>query len=99
MNDNNIYFSLVTSALWFHNVIALDFGIAVNVFWKHLEDKMYDTKDVYGNKDPLPASRAFQILDRALKTLEELPEGYRDFYARRLIARIETKALKDDFPT
>ena len=93
---NDFYF---LSALWFHNVISIDFGIAVNVFWKHLDDKLYDTKDTYGNKDPLPASRSFQILDRALKTLEELPDCYRDFYARRLIARIEKKALTGDFPT
>ena len=80
-------------------MISLDFGISVNVFWKHLDNKFYDTKDVYGNKDPLPASRAFQIVDRALKTLEELPDGYRDFYARRLMDRIKSKAVNNDFPT
>lgn len=61
---------------------------------------MYDNKDTYGNKDPLPASRAFQIADRAIKALEELPEEYRDFYARRLINRIEKKAVNTrEFPT
>ena len=59
---------------------------------------MYDSKDTYGNKDPNPVTRAFQIVDRAIKTLEELPSEYRDFYARRLIARIEKKAV-EDFPT
>lgn len=72
----------------------------MNVFWKHLDDDMYDNKDTYGNKDPLPASRAFQIADRAIKALEELPEEYRDFYARRLINRIEKKAVNTrEFPT
>ena len=85
-------------ALWFHNVISLNFGVAVNVFWKHLSGDMYDSKDTYGNKDPNPVTRAFQIVDRAIKTLEELPSEYRDFYARRLIARIEKKAV-EDFPT
>ncbi|KAK6165655.1 hypothetical protein SNE40_022541 [Patella caerulea] len=84
---------LFIPALWFHNVISLDFGIAVNVFWKHLDDVMYDKKDPYGNKDPLPAQRATQILDRALKTLDELPEEYRNFFARRLISRIEKKTF------
>jgi len=70
--------------------------VAVNVFWKHLDDIMYDGKDTYGNKDPLPAVRAFQIVDRAIKALEELPEEYQDFYARRLINRIESKAVKND---
>jgi tRNA wybutosine-synthesizing protein 5 len=74
-------------------VIALEFGIAVNIFWKHLDDSMYDNKDTYGNKDLTPASRAMQIMDRALKALEELPDSYKDFYGRRLIAKIEKKSL------
>ncbi|ESP01531.1 hypothetical protein LOTGIDRAFT_180300 [Lottia gigantea] len=68
---------LFIPALWFHNVISLDFGVAVNVFWKHL--------GIY-----------YQLnvpLDRALKTLDELPVEYKEFYARRLIARIESKVI------
>ena len=79
------------SALWFHNMTYEDFGVAVNVFWKHLDSALYDNKDPYGNKDPLPAQRATQILDRALKALEELPEEYRDFYAQGLCERVKTK--------
>jgi len=86
---------LFIPALWFHNVTALDFAVSVNVFWRHLDDCCYDTKDVYGNKDPLPAQRAQQGLEKALKTLDTLPDGYKDFYARRLIARIE-RSLYDD---
>lgn len=82
---------LFIPALWFHNVVSLDFGVAVNVFWKHLEDNMYDNKDIYGNKDLQPAARAMQIVDRAIKTLEELTPVYRDFYARRLVSKIESK--------
>lgn len=85
---------LFIPSLWFHNVISLDFGVAVNVFWKNLEPKFYDTRDTYGNKDPLPAQKAQQIVDRALKALEELPDDYRDFYARRLVSRIEEKSYK-----
>ncbi|XP_064646271.1 tRNA wybutosine-synthesizing protein 5-like [Lineus longissimus] len=84
---------LFIPALWFHNIIALEFSVAVNVFWKHLDNSCYDNKDTYGNKDPLAAGRAFQILDRALKTLDELPEEYCDFYARRLVARIQNKSF------
>ncbi|KAL3853893.1 hypothetical protein ACJMK2_013192 [Sinanodonta woodiana] len=96
LNPGDILF---IPALWFHNVISLDFGVAVNVFWKHLDDNFYDSKDTYGNKDPLPATRAMQILDRALKTLDELPLEYREFYARRLVHRIQSKALCDHHPT
>jgi len=42
-------------ALWFHNVIALNFSISVNVFWKNLESVVYDDKDTYGNRDLVPA--------------------------------------------
>lgn len=83
---------LFIPALWFHNVVSLDFSVAVNVFWKYLDTKLYDSKDTYGNKAPLPAQRAQQIVDRALKALEELPDDHKDFYARCLISRIETKA-------
>nr|CAD7194244.1 unnamed protein product [Timema douglasi]CAD7421617.1 unnamed protein product [Timema poppensis] len=44
-------------ALWFHNTLALEFGIAVNIFWRHLNYELYDKNDPYGNKDLIPASR------------------------------------------
>ncbi|KAM7316183.1 hypothetical protein ACRRTK_024863 [Alexandromys fortis] len=83
---------LFIPALWFHNVTSEAFGVGVNVFWKHLPSECYDRTDTYGNKDPVAASRAVQILDRALKTLAELPEEYRDFYARQMVLRIQDKA-------
>ena len=84
---------LFIPALWFHNVLSIDFSVAVNMFWRHLDPQFYDTKDVYGNKDPLHAQRAGQIMERALTALEELPEEYQDFYGRCLIARIEQRCL------
>jgi len=42
-------------ALWFHNVIAINFSISVNVFWKNLDSSLYDKKDTYGNRDLIPA--------------------------------------------
>ena len=50
---------LYIPALWFHNVVSLDFSVAVNVFWRRLAPDMYDAKDTYGNKDPLPV--CFQL--------------------------------------
>jgi hypothetical protein len=49
---------LFIPSLWFHNVVSLDFSVAVNVFWRSLPKEMYDPKDTYGNKDPLPVNRA-----------------------------------------
>ncbi|XP_052491565.1 tRNA wybutosine-synthesizing protein 5 [Budorcas taxicolor] len=88
---------LFIPALWFHNVISEEFGVGVNVFWKHLPSECYDKTDTYGNKDLTAASRAVQILDRALKTLAELPEEYRDFYARRMVLHIQDKAYSKNF--
>ena len=48
---------LFIPALWFHNMTSLEFSVAVNVFWRNLSPEVYDKKDPYGNKDPLPASK------------------------------------------
>lgn len=59
---------LFIPALWFHNMTSLDFSVAVNVFWRNLNPDVYDKKDPYGNKDPLPASKVM------------LNESFRDTY-------------------
>lgn len=86
-------------ALWFHNTLALQFGVGVNVFWRHLPADSYDKKDPYGNKDPVAASRALQALERALNTLDELPADYRDFYGRCMIQRLRKRTLITDTGT
>lgn len=86
------FISTFTTALWFHNTLALQFGVGVNVFWRHLPENSYDKKDPYGNKDPVAVARALQALDRALGILDELPAEYRDFYARRMVLRVRSRA-------
>ncbi|XP_019728375.1 tRNA wybutosine-synthesizing protein 5 isoform X2 [Hippocampus comes] len=86
---------LFIPALWFHNTLALQFGVGVNVFWRHLPADSYDKKDPYGNKDPVAASRALQALERALRCLDELPPEYGDFYGRRMIQRIRERTFCD----
>ena len=73
---------------------ALEFSVAVNIFWRHLSPEFYNKKDVYGNKDLVPAERSMQVLERSLKILEELPDDYKDFYAKRMITKIQQKVLK-----
>ena len=82
---------LFIPALWFHHVTALEFAVAVNVFWRQLPTELYDSKDPYGNKDPLPAQRALQMVDRAVKQLDALPDDHKDFYLLRLISSLENK--------
>ncbi|XP_060909926.1 tRNA wybutosine-synthesizing protein 5 isoform X1 [Labrus mixtus] len=90
---------LFIPALWFHNTLALHFGVGVNMFWRHLPADSYDKKDPYGNKDPVAAARALQALERALHTLDELPADYRDFYGRRMIQRIQKRTYSDSQST
>ncbi len=79
-------------ALWYHNMRALDFSVAVNLFWKGLEDECYDKKDPYGNKDPAAVARATQSVDKALQHLRTLPLKYSAFYGRRLARVLEEKS-------
>lgn len=85
---------LYIPALWFHNMTAKDYGLAINVFWKNLNSELYDKKDPYGNKDLLPASKSLRMLDNVIRQLEDLPTDYKDFYGRQLISKIEKKCLQ-----
>ncbi|GLH09717.1 Hypoxia-inducible factor 1-alpha inhibitor [Gryllus bimaculatus] len=85
---------LFIPALWFHNALALEFGIAVNIFWKHLPHDLYDKKDPYGNKDLVPAARALLAVENAVKQLDVLPEEYRQFYGKRMIRALENRFSK-----
>lgn len=76
-------------ALWHHNTVAQVFGIGVNVFWKNLPHEMYDKTDAYGNKDPLPASKALNDVNRAIQSLSLLPSSYKEFYILRAISALE----------
>jgi hypothetical protein len=58
-----------------------------------IDEEMYDKKDPYGNKDLLPAAKSMRMLDNVWHQLDSLPEQYRDFYGRQLIARLEQKCL------
>ncbi|CAG5865888.1 tRNA wybutosine-synthesizing protein 5 [Menidia menidia] len=82
---------LFIPALWFHNTLALQFGVGVNVFWRHLPEDSYDKKDPYGNKDPVAAARALHALERALNMIDELPPEYKEFYGQRMIQRIQKR--------
>ena len=84
---------LFIPAFWFHNMTALDFGMAVNTFWKNLDPSLYDKKDPYANRDLLPSAKAMRMLDNVIRQLDELPEDVRDFYGRQLMSRLDKKLL------
>ncbi|XP_037567342.1 tRNA wybutosine-synthesizing protein 5-like isoform X2 [Dermacentor silvarum] len=86
LNSGDILF---IPALWFHNMTALDFGIAVNVFWRNLDASLYDKNDPYGNKDLVPAAKALASVERAVKGLQLLPFDCQQFYALKMISQIK----------
>jgi len=86
---------LYIPALWFHNMKARDFGVAVNIFWKELEGRLYDQKDPYGNRVHLPAARADRMLDNVVRQLQQLPEEYTQFYANQLVNKLKKKCCKE----
>lgn len=83
--------ALFIPSMWLHNMKATSFGMAINMFWKNLDEAVYDQKDPYGNKDLLPAAKAKRMLDNVIKQLEGLPIDIKDFYGQQLIAAIEKK--------
>ncbi|KAJ1481478.1 hypothetical protein T484DRAFT_1899345 [Baffinella frigidus] len=87
---------LFIPALWFHNVLSVDFSVAVNVFWKHLPQAEYVGKDAYGNKDPASVHKANMQVSAAIKLLSALPPDHCDFFARRLIHKIQEACFLPD---
>jgi tRNA wybutosine-synthesizing protein 5 len=79
---------------WFHATRALNFGVAVNIFWREISsDGYYDPNDACGNRPPLPAARAMRGLDSALAQLNALPDDIRQFYAGRMLDKIQEKCF------
>ncbi len=87
---------LFIPALWFHNMKALDTGVAINLFWKNLDPGLYDKNDPYGNRDLLPGAKAMRMLDNVIRQVNMLPPDYRDFYGRQLMSKLESKLLLKD---
>ena len=87
---------LLDVALWLHNMRALEWSVAVNVFWRQCSARdLYDSRDVYGNRDPLPAQRAEAAVGRALGDLRRLAAReptHAAFYARLLADRLRLAA-------
>ena len=74
--------------LWFHHVSMPDFSVAVNVFWRGHDERLYNAKDIYGNKDLPVADTAMAAASKIGKQLKTLPEPFRTFYARRAAAEL-----------
>lgn len=74
---------LYIPALWFHNVLSLDFSVSINIFFKDLEDPFYQKKDIFGNQDLVLGANAMQSTQEAQVSLEGLPSHFQNFYRSR----------------
>lgn len=78
---------------WWHSITSLTFSVGINIFWSNPELKeLYDKKDVYGNKDPIPAAIASVCLEKCIHSLKKLPEKHRKFYASLFLEKLQKLA-------
>lgn len=82
-------------------------AVGVNVFWRDplLSRELLSTRDLYGNVDPTPAAALFRelsteehgkstkppSLNAMLRSLEQLPHYYRDFYGRKFVSELQKR--------
>ncbi|KAK4144068.1 S-adenosyl-L-methionine-dependent methyltransferase [Dichotomopilus funicola] len=80
--------------LWLHTATPTsDKSIAVNVFFKDLENVLYAPgRDVYGNRDLGAYEKGRQDVARIVNSFKKLPAEAREFYLLRLANELRGKA-------
>ncbi|KAI1076489.1 LCM-domain-containing protein [Whalleya microplaca] len=79
--------------LWLHTATPLsNLGVAVNVFFRNLENGYSSGRDVYGNRDLAPYEKGRQDLARIANAFSKIPPAMRNFYIRRLADELAQKA-------
>ncbi|KAI1780584.1 LCM-domain-containing protein [Hypoxylon cercidicola] len=78
--------------LWMHTASPLsNLGIAVNVFFRNLENGYSAGRDVYGNRDLAAYEKGRQDVARIANSFSKLPPDMRDFYMKRLADELVQK--------
>jgi tRNA wybutosine-synthesizing protein 4 len=77
---------LLIPATWLHTATPTsDMSIAVNVFFRDLEEGKYATgRDVYGNRDLAAYEKGRADVAKLVRGFERVPEEVRKFYLMRL---------------
>ncbi|OTB01566.1 hypothetical protein M426DRAFT_75090 [Hypoxylon sp. CI-4A] len=80
--------------LWMHTATPFsNLGIAVNVFFRNLENGYSTGRDVYGNRDLAAYEKGRQDVARIANSFKKLPPDMRDFYIKRLADELSQKTL------
>lgn len=87
---------LLIPSMWLHTAAPLsDLGVAVNVFFRDLQNGYSTGKDVYGNKDLAAYEKGRQDVGRIKKAFQGLPEETRRFYLARLADELQLETNCD----
>lgn len=86
---------LLLPPMWFHTATPTsDMSVAVNVFFRDLEDGYSAGRDVYGNRDLAVYEKARQDATRIGKSFKNLPEEIRKFYLARVADELRGMAVE-----
>lgn len=71
------------------------FSVAVNVFFRNLENGYAAGKDVYGNRDLAAYEKGRLDVAKIAKSFDKLPADMKEFYLLRLAEELKGKATAD----
>ena len=75
--------------LWPHTALPLDLlSVAVNVFFRNLEQGYAVGRDIYGNRDLQAYEDGRRGIDRIVKAFDGVPKQMRQFYLDRLTGEL-----------
>ena len=76
---------LYIPSLWAHTASPTDgMSVAVNVFFRDLEEGYAAGRDVYGNRDLQAYENGRRDVERLVKSFGKLPKDHGQFYLQRL---------------
>jgi len=79
--------------MWSHTATPEDgVSVAVNVFFKNLENGYAAGRDVYGNRDLQAYENGRRDVERIAKAFKNIPEDITKFYLDRLAMELQGKA-------
>lgn len=78
--------------LWLHTATPTsDTSVAVNVFFRDLENGYAAGRDVYGNRDLAAYEKGRQDINKLVNSFQKLPAQAREFYLLRLADELRQK--------
>lgn len=84
---------LFIPSMWFHAAAPTEgMSIAVNVFFRNLQNGYAAGRDVYGNRDLAAYEKGRKDIAKIVKTFEDLPADVSGFYLERLATEMLEKA-------